>query len=208
MDRGTTHGWGNCGRYLASELSRLTQLYYVTNPFKLEDIGDVEQYERLCQCYLPPEKLIQLKNGQSRTDIDAPVIHTIGGIKFRPWLTDMKGSKTVGYTFFEENVISPEDLRWADDFYDIIAVGSSWCDKVLKHHGLKKTQTIIQGVDPLIFHQKGQKQRYLDNFVIFQVENLSFVKARTLSCGQSKYSRKDIRTCCWSLPGIITGCSQ
>ncbi len=167
MNRGESHGWGNCGRYLASELSRLTKLYYVTNPFKLEDIGDVEQYERLCQCYLPLEKLILSKNGQSQAELDAPVIHTIGGIKFRPWLTDVKGSKTVGYTFFEENVISLEDLRWADNFYDIIAVGSSWCETVLKHHGLKKTRTIIQGVDPLLFHRMGEKQRYLDNFVIF-----------------------------------------
>ena len=152
MDRGTTHGWGNCGRYLASELSRLTELYYVTKPFKLEYIGDIEQYERLCQCYLPLEKLIQSKNGQRQAELGAPVIHTIGGIKFRPWLTDVKGSKTIGYTFFEENVISPEDLRWADNFYDIIAVGSTWCEKVLKQHGLKKTRTIIQGVDTLIFN--------------------------------------------------------
>jgi len=180
MDRGTTHGWGNCGRYLASELSRLTELYYVTKPFKLEDIGDVKQYERLCQCYLPLEKLIRSQNGQSQTGLDAPVIHTIGGIKFRPWLTDVKGCKTIGYTFFEENVISLEDLRWADNFYDIIAVGSTWCEEVLKQHGLKKARTIIQGVDPLIFHRQGEKQRYPDNFVIFSGGKFEFRKGQDI----------------------------
>jgi glycosyltransferase involved in cell wall biosynthesis len=167
MPNGTTHGWGVCGRYLASELAPQSNLQYVTQPFEPDDIGNEEQYRQLLTCYLPLEKINSTSHDGRPIGLDAPVIQTIAGIGFRPWLVTVKGTRTIGYTFFEENIISPEALRRADQYFDTIAVGSSWCEIVLNEHGFNRTRTIVQGVDPSIFHPAGEKQRYGDHFVIF-----------------------------------------
>jgi len=167
MPHGTKHGWGVCGRYLASELSQQRCLQYVTVPFKPEDIGNEDQYRQLAACYLSLEKINGSNGNQQPVSLDAPVIQTIEDSHLRPWLIKVKGTRTIGYTFFEGCILSPEDLRWADQHYDTIAVGSSWCENVLNEHGFERTRTIIQGVDPSIFHPLGVKQRYTDQFVIF-----------------------------------------
>ena len=180
MPRGTSHGWGVCGRYLASELSRQTHLHYITQPFEPGDIGNEEQYRQLLTCYLPLEKLNGSKDDRRPIGLDAPVIQTIEGIQFRPWLVTVKGTRTIGYTFFEENIISPDAIQWADQYYDTIAVGSSWCETVLKEHGFNRTRTIVQGIDPSIFHPGGEKQRYPDNFVIFSGGKFEFRKGQDI----------------------------
>ncbi len=167
MPRGTSHGWGVCGRYLACELSRRTDLKYITQPFEPRDIGNKEQYRQLLTCYLPLEKVNGSRDMHQPIELDAPAIQTIEGIHFRPWLMTITGTRIIGYTFFEENIISPAALKWADGYYDTIAVGSSWCETVLKEHGFNRTRTIVQGIDPSIFYPAGAKQRYADNFVIF-----------------------------------------
>jgi glycosyltransferase involved in cell wall biosynthesis len=167
MPHGTTHGWGVCGRYLASELHQMTDLKYVTVPFELKDIGNETQYRQLTACHLPLGKLKRSKNKSQPIGLDAPAIQTIEDIHLRPWLLKVKGTRNIGYTFFEGNILSPEDLQWADQYYDTIAVGSSWCETVLNEHGFNRTRTIVQGVDPSIFHPAGEKQRYADYFVIF-----------------------------------------
>ena len=167
MPHGTTHGWGVCGRYLASELSQRSQLHYITLPFEAGDIGNEEQFQRLSKCYLPLEKVNGSRDVRQPIRLDAPAIQTIEDIHFRPFLATIKGTLNVGYIFFEENIISPGDLQWADQYYDTIAVGSSWCEAVLNEHGFNRTRTIVQGIDPSVFHPEGEKQRYPDNFVIF-----------------------------------------
>ena len=159
--------WGVCGRYLASELHQRSHLQYITIPFEPEDIGNEEQYRQLAACYLPLEKVSGSNGNQKPICLDAPVIQAIEDSHLRPWLLRVKGVRNVGYTFFEASVLSPDDLQWADQYYDTIAVGSSWCESVLNEHGFERTRTIIQGVDPSLFHPLGAKQRYKGNFVIF-----------------------------------------
>jgi glycosyltransferase involved in cell wall biosynthesis len=180
MPSGTTHGWGVCGRYLASELSLRTHLQYITQPFVPRDIGNEEQYRQLSTCYLPLEKVKGSRDARRPIGLDASVIQTIAGIQFRPWLVTVKGTRTIGYTFFEENIISPDALRRADQYYDTIAVGSNWCETVLKEHGFNRTRTIVQGIDPSIFHPGGDKQRYPDNFVIFSGGKFEFRKGQDI----------------------------
>jgi glycosyltransferase involved in cell wall biosynthesis len=180
MPNGTTHGWGVCGRYLASELSQRSRLQYITQPFKPDDIGNDDQYRRLSSCYLPLEKVKGPGDDGQSIGLDAPAIQTIAGIGFHPWLVTVKGPRTVGYTFFEENLIPPDALQRADQHYDIIAVGSSWCETVLKAHGFNRTRTILQGIDPALFHPDGEKQRYPDHFVIFSGGKFEFRKGQDI----------------------------
>ncbi|MGR3220165.1 MAG: glycosyltransferase family 4 protein, partial [Candidatus Anammoxibacter sp.] len=112
--------------------------------------------------------------------VDAPVIQAIEGINFRPWLKEVKGTKTVGYIFFEDNILSKDDLKRADDYYDLVAVGSSWCGEVLESYGFSKTKTVIQGIDPKLFHKMGSKEKYNDAFVIFSGGKFEFRKGQDL----------------------------
>ncbi|MGR3320296.1 MAG: tetratricopeptide repeat protein [Candidatus Anammoxibacter sp.] len=180
MPRGIAHGWGVCGRYVASELAKVSNLHYVTNSFRHNDIGNYDQYMALSQCYMPVEKLNGSLDANNRICIDAPVIQAIEGVNFRPWLKEVRGTKTIGYIFFENNILSKDDLKWADDYYDLIAVGSSWCGEVLESHGFSKTKTVIQGIDPALFHKMGSKEKYNDSFVIFSGGKFEFRKGQDL----------------------------
>lgn len=180
MPRGIAHGWGVCGRYVASELARLVRLHYVTHPFEIKNIGNPEQYPILSQCFFPVEQLNGPLDAKGRACINAPVIQAITGVDFRPYLREIQGSITIGYTFFEYNILSRDDLRWAEDYYDIIAVGSSWCEEVLKAHGFSSTKAVLQGIDPELFHALGPKEKAGDSFVIFSGGKLEFRKGQDL----------------------------
>jgi len=180
MPRGTTHGWGVCGRHIAAELSRMVSLRFLTEPFDVQDIGQADQYALLSRCFMSLEELRRSSDGNGLITLDTPVIQAIQGVNFRPWLMKVQGGKTIGYTFFEETVIFEDDLRWADDYYDVVAVGSSWCKDVVGSYGFSRTRTVIQGVDPVLFHQIGEKKKYHDAFVIFSGGKLEFRKGQDL----------------------------
>ncbi|MGR3178198.1 MAG: tetratricopeptide repeat protein, partial [Candidatus Anammoxibacter sp.] len=180
MPRGIAHGWGVCGRYLASELAKISNLHYVTDSFRIKDIGDDDQYMALSKCFMHVEQLNGQLDANNRICINAPVIQTIEGANLRPWLKEVRGTKTVGYIFFENNILSGDDLKWAGDYYDLVAVGSSWCGEVLKSYGFTKTKIVIQGIDPALFHKMGSKEQYNDSFVIFSGGKFEFRKGQDL----------------------------
>ncbi len=180
MPRGTAHGWGVCGRYVASELANISDLKYVTDPFEFKNIGNEEQFKALSQCFLPVEQLNGPLDANGRICLESPVIQAITGIDFLPYLTKVKGSKTVGYIFFEDNVLSREALQHASDYFDVVAVGSSWCEEVLHTYGFFKTKTVIQGIDNSIFYPAEPKDRYKDSFVIYSGGKLEFRKGQDL----------------------------
>jgi glycosyltransferase involved in cell wall biosynthesis len=109
------------------------------------------------------------------------VLQTIAGANLKPWLLEVQAPKRVGYTFFERTRLSSEDLLAANAYFDWIVAGSSWCEEVLRNHGLRNCSTIIQGIDPELFHAGyGQKQNFKDHFVIFSGGKLEFRKGQDL----------------------------
>lgn len=180
MPRGTAHGWGVCGRYLASELAELVNLHFITEPFEFKNIGNVNQFEVLSKCFLPVEQLNGSKDANGNICANVPIIQAITGVDFLPYLTHIQGSITVGYTFFENNILSEKNLKQAENYYDLIATGSHWCEDVLKSYNFPKTKTVIQGIDPVLFHQMEQKEMHQDYFVIFSGGKLEFRKGQDL----------------------------
>jgi glycosyltransferase involved in cell wall biosynthesis len=83
-------------------------------------------------------------------------------------MTNLRGNFTAGYTFFEINVLSPQNIQNGKDNFDIIVTGSKWCEAVLRKHGLNKVTTIIQGIDPQLFNPThAAKELFKDRFVVF-----------------------------------------
>ena len=180
MPVGLNFGWGLCGRYLTLEMFELTDVVFITEEFTLKEIGDPNHYSTLKKLVPSVNTLNSFMGNNGFCNIDKPVIQAIQGINLLPCFVNVKSPKTIGYTFFEDNV-PKENIERAKDYYDIVVTGSSWCEEMLNNHGLINTKTIIQGVDPDLFNSsKSDKELYQDKFVIFSGGKLELRKGQDL----------------------------
>src|SRR5262249_25853626 len=86
---------------------------------------------------------------------------------FWPARPDLRGTRTVGYTFFEENLLAPANAA-ASTHFDWIATGSNWCTDLLRAQGMTNVSTVWEGVDRAIFSPAlADKQMFRDSFVVF-----------------------------------------
>ncbi|MCL4849910.1 MAG: glycosyltransferase family 4 protein [Bryobacteraceae bacterium] len=167
---GPTHGWGICGRYIAREMARLTTVRLITDPF--QTVGN-EMEDRFLQTLLPPA---------SEFTGAAPLLQGITGKDLMPCRPDLRGRPQIGYTFFEENILPAESIGNARAQFDVVVTGSSWCKDVLEAHGLENVSTIVQGIDPQIFHPTPyDKDLFSDRFVVFSGGKFEFRKGQDLA---------------------------
>ncbi len=184
LPRGNNFGWGICGKYLVKEMAGLAKnVKYVTEPLSLENIGDELDYF-LLQRYWVPVQALEEKMIMTKSAIDlgsSPVIQSIQGSNMLPWKIRVKSKKRIGYTFFEETVLTDESIRAAREYFDLVVAGSKWCEDILQQHGLKNTRTIIQGVEPSIFNPfRNEKEYFKDQFVIFSGGKFELRKGQDL----------------------------
>lgn len=179
MPRGNSFGWGVCGKYLARELSNLTHVKYITETFTVEQIGDELDYRLLKDLLASKEELGRLQ-AETISNVE-PVIQAIRGNDLQPWGPRINSNKKIGYTFFEDNILSDNWIRDAKEYFDVIVAGSKWCEEVLKEYGLQNTKTIIQGIDPAIFNPyHNEKEYFKDRFVIFSGGKFELRKGQDL----------------------------
>lgn len=71
----------------------------------------------------------------------------------------------VGVAFFEQplSAAAVERAKW----FDLIITGSSWNEQLLRDRGVESVKTILQGVDPTLFHPAPRRGLFRDRFVIF-----------------------------------------
>jgi glycosyltransferase involved in cell wall biosynthesis len=169
---GSSHGWGVCGKYLTRELSALTEVSLLTEPFELKDIGDEFDYALLkSKCLTGDCAALPL----------APALQSIGSAALAAYRPRLAGQPTVGYTFFEDNLTIARYVDEARHRYDTIVAGSRWCEQVLRHYGFDSVSTILQGVDSTIFHPHANERDYLkDAFVVFSGGKFEFRKGQDL----------------------------
>ncbi|MBW1723620.1 MAG: hypothetical protein JRJ78_16420, partial [Deltaproteobacteria bacterium] len=113
--------------------------------------------------------------------LDNPVLQAIEGKTLRPLYMKVKAPRVIGYTFFETPFLDPDQVAWANDYYDVVAAGSTWCREVLENQGVRNTATVIQGVDPALFrHESRVRTDPGDKFVVFSGGKLELRKGQDL----------------------------
>jgi len=193
MPIGTDFGWGICGQYLTKELAELCDVRLVSEDFGRDRVGDNTTYDILKSLCLNA-KGPKTEGVPALNSLDGPVLQTVRGPDLRPWLMEAQGRPTIGYTFFETNRLKKEDVERAKAYYDVLVAGSSWCEGVLRRHGIKHTQTIVQGIDQQAFCDRDIERSYFkDKFVIFSGGKLELRKGqdlviRAFKVLQDKYS--------------------
>jgi len=174
---GNLHGWGVCGKYLSIELARRAPVRLVTRPFDVGTVGDEMEYSHLLGLYASPESYPLWRSEIA----ESPVLQAVTDHTFVPLLPDVKGKRNVGYTFFEQTILSPQALENAKRHFDLVVGGSSWCRDILRQHGLASTAAVFQGVDQTIFNaHNSEKQLFTDRFVVFSGGKFEFRKGQDL----------------------------
>ncbi|OGP50498.1 MAG: hypothetical protein A2Y79_06290 [Deltaproteobacteria bacterium RBG_13_43_22] len=164
---GSFHGWGICGKYIVKELSRWDIIRLVNGEIKPESFENELDYRFFKKLIISEEELeSQMK--PNNNPFPDPVLQAMNNQDYLPNLPQLRGSKNIGYTFFEDNIIPKKNIENADGFFDLVVAGSSWCEEMLRFHGLRRATTIIQGIDPMVFNPDHKEKEYFtDRFVIF-----------------------------------------
>lgn len=101
----------------------------------------------------------------------------------RPWAlannVTLFGAPTVGVTFFETAIHDPAAIESARGL-PLILTGSAWNEQVLRAYGLTNVRTVLQGVDPLLFHPAAAVRRADDRFLVFSGGKLELRKGQDL----------------------------
>lgn len=179
MPLGSAHGWGIAGKHLAKELSLLTSLQLITDPFDVNAIGDVIDYSYLASL-LPTGHPPGLGFNQP-LQTAGPVLQCAAGIEHHLYRPSLKGTFNVGYTFFEDNLLVKQYVENIRQNFDLIVAGAAWSRDVLIEAGIPSAVAIMQGVDPRLFNAHlNDKEFYSDRFVVFSGGKLELRKGQDL----------------------------
>ncbi|MDH3320032.1 MAG: glycosyltransferase family 4 protein [Betaproteobacteria bacterium] len=178
---GSVHGWGVCGKYCTRELARLTPTRMLAEQFTAEIVGDSFEWHELAQFLFPRERLAAFPRQGDVTRLDAPLLECIDDKQLLPASPKIRGTRTLGYSFFEHNVLKPDWIDNARRHFDWVATGSTWCTRLLKEHGLDKVSTVVQGVDHRVFFPRlNDREFFRDRFVVFSGGKFELRKAQDI----------------------------
>jgi glycosyltransferase involved in cell wall biosynthesis len=93
---------------------------------------------------------------------------------------EIAGEPNIGVVFFETPQMSPEAVEKAKS-YSLIVTGSTWNEKILREYGIASVKTVIQGVDPTMFHPAPRLGVMPGRFLIFSGGKLELRKGQDLA---------------------------
>ena len=110
--------------------------------------------------------------------VECPVL-TFVDLKPNGFSHMIAGEPTIGVVFFETAKLDAEAIALARSF-PLIVTGSSWNRRILNEYGLDNVVTILQGIDPTLFHP-APAGRWLGNrFCVFSGGKLEYRKAQDI----------------------------
>lgn len=173
---GSHHGWGVCGRHLYLELSRLTPTALISDPVDPKEQTSELEGARLAAALVDKTRLAA--DGRTLAGV---VVQPIDNQTFGPWEPAIRGQKNVGYAFYEETELTPEQAARARDSFDLVLAGSTWCQEILRRGGLSGARTLVQGVNRRWFNSiDNQKKSLTDRFVVFSGGKFELRKGQDL----------------------------
>jgi glycosyltransferase involved in cell wall biosynthesis len=177
--RGDT-GWGVYGLNLATQLVLRGDATPVVLPCN-EATHPPHESHRLretLETRAPPAQA--LASGNANVEIDGVLLRAYGnGFIGAPHSARLHGVKNVGVIFFEDTHFDDTAIAYAA-LHDAIIAGSSWNAEVLRAYGLTNVHSVVQGVDPSVFHPASRTGLFGDRFVIFSGGKLEYRKGQDI----------------------------
>jgi glycosyltransferase involved in cell wall biosynthesis len=121
------------------------------------------------------------QEGAKAGPLDGVVLHSLGNAfagAAWPSAGGVVGRKTCAVIFFEDTSL-PNAREICSD-YALIVAGSSWCEEVLRSKGVENVTTVIQGIDPSLFHPAPRAGSLDGRFAVFSGGKLEHRKAQDL----------------------------
>ena len=87
--------------------------------------------------------------------------------------------RNVGLVFFEDTMFDADALDRARAL-DLVVAGSHWNEDILRQRGMSNVVTVLQGIDPTVFHPAPRSGQFSDRFVVFSGGKLEYRKGQDL----------------------------
>jgi tetratricopeptide (TPR) repeat protein/glycosyltransferase involved in cell wall biosynthesis len=177
--RGDT-GWGVYGLNLATQLTlsgTRTPVVLACNESTLPPLVR-HRLRDVLEASAPAAQA--LASGTADVDINGVVLRAYGnGFVGAPHGPRLHGDRNVGVIFFEDTHFDDTAINYAR-LHDVIIAGSSWNAEVLRAYGLTNVRTVIQGIDPSVFHPAPRAGMFGDRFVVFSGGKLEYRKGQDI----------------------------
>ena len=173
---GNQSGWGIYGLNLALQLVKNPE----THPHLLVPSASFQNLHPLHQIALRQVFQEAKQRGPlPAVSPNVPIFHGLGhGFKKSPLIEHLQDNPAVGIVFFEDTDLDKEAIANAQT-YDRLIAGSSWNAQLLTSTGLSHVETILQGIDPTLFHPAPKLGIWgKERFVIFAGGKLEYRKGQ------------------------------
>jgi len=178
-------GWGVYGINLALHLAQDPDLLALSSgPFRFEDIALDPMRMALMRPILDASNRLRndlLAAKSAMVHVQPTVLRSLSDRLLResnlPW--DIKGTNEIGVAFICDSTID-EAARMRARHYETIICGARWNAELLLANGITNVQTVIQGIDPTLFHPAPSSGLFKDRFVIFSGGKLELRKGQDL----------------------------
>jgi hypothetical protein len=166
-------GWGVYGLNLALEWASDPEIRAYCSLSIADTQVAVDPLRRLALAPFGRRSLALQKqlreSGETVVNAQAALLHCLDQ-RFEPLVTRagvlMMGEPTIGVTFFNDTVLEPDAVARAASYPAMVA-GSTWNQQVMEAYGLTNVRTIIQGIDPTLFHPAPRQGLLADRFLVF-----------------------------------------
>lgn len=179
-------GWGVYGMNLALAWAGDPSIEPVCSfPVRGDQVGADPLRMRRLQPFLRASAQLaeQLKtHAKGQASADVPLLAALGNdFRLPPAVHDVRllGTPTIGVTFFESTPLTEDAVQRAKAF-PLIVTGSTWNERILRAHGVDAVRTVIQGIDPTLFHPAQRSGYNTDRFMVFSGGKLERRKAQDI----------------------------
>jgi glycosyltransferase involved in cell wall biosynthesis len=175
-------GWGVYGLNLALQWSRDPEIEpmstipispgdLLVNPIQRHALGPFLALSKSLQDALPPL-------GTSRFQLDCPMLSDID-LSPNGFEHPISGRPTIGLVFFDTAWLAPAAIERVRTL-PLLVAGSNWNQRILNEHGLDNVVTVLQGVEPALFHPAPAGAWFGDRFCVFSGGKLEYRKAQDI----------------------------
>lgn len=175
-------GWGIYGLNLALQWANDPDIEPMSSiPLAPGDISVSPIERRALEPFLALSASLQnmlAPFGAARYRLGCPVL---SDIDLSPNAFDhpISGHPTIALIFFDTTRFGPDAIARARSLPHIVT-GSDWNRRILNEHGLDNVATVLQGVDPALFHPAPAGRWLGDRFCVFSGGKLEYRKAQDI----------------------------